>query len=70
MKHVSIPITTVDEPWCRVVLANGAVLTYRTIVKGAFQVMNDDETPRNEFGLDTQIVIGIEKEPVDKKDMN
>ncbi len=75
MKHTFISITKVDEPWCKVLLANGAVLTYRTIVKGAFQVMNDDGSPRLEnnkplIGLDTQIVVGMEKEPVDKKEMN
>jgi len=76
MKQVSIPITKVDEPWCKVVLANGAIITYRTIVKGAFQVMNDDGSPHIQadgkplVGLDTQVVLGLEKEPVEKKDMN
>jgi len=75
MKQVSIPITKVDEPWCRVVLANGAIMIYRTIVKSAFQCMNDDGSPyikdeKPVIGLETQIVIGLEKEPVEKKDMN
>ncbi len=75
MKHVSIPITKIDEPWCKVILANGAVLIYRLIVKSAFQVMTDDGQPyvengKQTFGLDTQIVIGVEQEPVEKRDMN
>ncbi len=75
MKHVSVPIIQADEPWCKVVLANGAVLTYRVIVKRAFQVMTDDGKPyiengKQALGIDTQIVMGMEQEPVEKQDMN
>ncbi len=75
MKHVSIPITKVDEPWCRIILANGAVLIYRVIIKGAFQVTTDDGQPyiengKQAFGIDTQLVMGVEQEPIDKRDMN
>lgn len=75
MKHVFVPITKVDEPWCRVELANGAIITYRVIVKSAFQVITDDGKPylengKQTLGLDTQIVIGMEQEPVQKENMN
>jgi hypothetical protein len=76
-KHIPIPITKAEEPWCKVTLANGAILATRTIIKGAFQVMQDDGvTPiidgngEKLFGLNTQVVMNLEKEPVDKKEMN
>lgn len=75
-KHANIPITKADEPYCKVTLANGAVLVMRTIVITAHQIMNDDGTPKvNDdgkalVGLNTQTFIAMEQEPVDKKEMN
>ncbi len=75
-KHANIPITKADEPYCRVTLANGAVLVMRTIVIAAHQIMNDDDTPRvNDdgkalVGLNTQTLVAMEQEPINKKEMN
>lgn len=75
-KHANIPITKADEPYCKVILANGAVLVMRTVVIAAYQIMNDDGSPKfnNDgkllIGLNHHTVIATEQEPVDKKEMN
>lgn len=75
-KFLPIPIVKADEPSCKVTLANGAVMIIRTVVISAKQIMEDNGKPSVnddgtlKFGLDTRTLISLEKEPVDKKEMN
>ena len=75
-KQQNIPIISAEEPWCKVELANGAILAHRIIIKGAHQIMNNDGSPLLQengdvvIGLDTQLVVTMQRAPVDKKDMN
>lgn len=74
-KHIPVPIKSVSEPWGRVVLENGAELTFRLVINQAYQVFDDDNKPSIKdgelvFGINSITLVGIEKQPVMKKEMN
>ena len=49
-KQIPIPIAKMNEPTFNVVLANGAVLTVRTVVMNVSQLFADDGTPMTQDG--------------------
>lgn len=75
-KHIPVPIKSVSEPWGRVELENGAIVTFRVVLNQVYQVFNDDGKPLiNEngdllFGINSQTLVGIERAPVERKEMN
>jgi hypothetical protein len=76
MKQVSIPITKMQEPSFEITLANGAVLTIRTVVMAAFQHMTDDDKPITDnnrhaiIALNIQQLVAVIKNPVERSEMN
>jgi hypothetical protein len=76
-KYVPTPIKSVQhEPWGRVVLENGAVITFRFVLNQAYQIFNDDGSPMQDehgeyqFGINVNTLVSIEQQPVAKKEMN
>lgn len=74
-KQVPIPIAKMNEPTFNIVLANGAVLTVRTVVMNVSQLIADDGTPMMQDGkamyamtiINPSVVV---QDGIDKSELN
>jgi hypothetical protein len=48
MKHVSVDIVRVDEPWAKAFLPDGTVIKVKLVFSHITRIFNDDGTPAYE----------------------